>query len=366
MCGIFGKISFDLKGDKDCYDNLITIMHHRGPDANGIRYFNKGFFLHNRLKIIDLSDRGNQPICNEDEKIWLVANGEIYNYEILKKQLIEKGHKFKSDTDIEVILHLYEEDEENFINKLDGMFAFAIWDSKRERLLLARDYAGIKPLFYYFKNNLIIFSSEIKPIIMQKIVDKSLDFKSLSLYFKFNYIPHPYTPFKYIKQLSPSKYLLFDRNGLRIEKYCSLNFNGRKYFGSEKEIEEKFYYILDESVKKRMMSDVPFGVFLSGGLDSSSIAYFLRKNYSGKLDAFTVGFEDKSYDELEYAKETAKMLNLNHNYIVIKNKISVDDVIYFIEKTGELFADSSFLPFFRLSKIAKNNVKMVLSGDGGD
>ena len=366
MCGVAGILNLKEKRiNSEILKTMAFNLKHRGPDFQDFKIIDNIGLVHTRLKIIDMSENANQPMSNEDNGVWMVSNGEIYNYKDLKNMLIKKGHKFKSNTDVEVALHLYEEYGEEFPVHIDGMFSIAIFDRKKEKLLLVRDRMGIKPLYYYIDDDNLIFSSELKPIILNKI-GKEIDFSALNYYLTFNYIPAPFTIFKKVRQILPSEILVFKKNKISKRNYWEVNFIPEKKINKEELILEEFEALLNNSVKKRMMSDVPFGVFLSGGLDSSTIAYFLRNNYSGKIDAFSVGFEEESFNELDDAKLVAENLGLNFNHIMVNNKFNFDDINNIVLSNGELFADSSILPTYYLSKFTSNHVKMVLSGDGGD
>ncbi len=367
MCGIAGIINFSNKIiDKRILSEMGDTFKHRGPDSINYELVNNVGLVHARLKIIDLSEKGNQPMNNEDSTVLMVSNGEIYNYPELKKELKDKGHKFKSNTDIEVVIHLYEEYGEEFVDYLDGMYAIAIYDVIKEKIILVRDRMGIKPLFYYIDNQRLIFSSEIKPILKNSDIDKTIDYEGLNYYLTFNYIPFPNSAFSKIRQVAPSEIIVFSKNNINKKKYWDIHFEGDATIRNKNAVFEEFESLLNKAVNKRLMSDVPFGIFLSGGLDSSALACFMRKNYSGKIKAFSMGFKEKSFNELDDAKLVAKHLELDHEYEIIDNRFNLDDIIKIVSATGELFADSSILPFYSLSKYASSMVKMVLSGEGGD
>ncbi len=367
MCGIAGIINFSNKIiDKRILSEMGDTFKHRGPDSINYELVNNVGLVHARLKIIDLSEKGNQPMNNEDSTVLMVSNGEIYNYPELKKELKDKGHKFKSNTDIEVVIHLYEEYGEEFVDYLDGMYAIAIYDVIKEKIILVRDRMGIKPLFYYIDNQRLIFSSEIKPILKNSDIDKTIDYEGLNYYLTFNYIPFPNSAFSKIRQVAPSEIIVFSKNNINKKKYWDIHFEGDATIRNKNAVFEEIESLLNKAVNKRLMSDVPFGIFLSGGLDSSALACFMRKNYSGKIKAFSMGFKEKSFNELDDAKLVAKHLELDHEYEIIDNRFNLDDIIKIVSATGELFADSSILPFYSLSKYASSMVKMVLSGEGGD
>jgi asparagine synthase (glutamine-hydrolysing) len=300
MCGICGKISFN---NQPLQDSTLRLMcrsfAHRGPDDEGI-YVSRATdggatqqpgvgFGHQRLSIIDLSDAGRQPMSNEDGTIWITYNGEIYNYRELADELKKKGHKFKSDTDTEVVLHLYEEEETNAVNRLNGMFAFAIWDENINRLWICRDRIGIKPLVYYWDGKHFTFASEIKALLTDPNISKELDYEALQLYLAFNYVPAPYTIFKGIKKLEPGKYLLLQDGNVEIKTYWEPPDSVDPVIASlpvDDQIElfkESLYEGINDAVSSRMISDVPLGAFLSGGIDSSIIVALMSKHFPSGL-----------------------------------------------------------------------------------
>lgn len=359
MCGIAG---FYGSGDEKILKKMTRSLAHRGPDDEGF-YISQNIGLgHRRLSIIDLKS-GHQPMSNEDETVRIVFNGEIYNFQALKKDLEQKGHKFRTSSDTETILHLYEQEGENCVKKLRGMFAFAIWDARKNQLFLARDRMGKKPLYYGIFNNTFIFGSEVKALLEHPIAKKEINSLSLQKFLVYEYVPTPDTMFKNIWKLPAGHSALWKNNNLKISQYWELNLREEKI--SENEAIEKLDHLLDEAVKIRLISDVPLGVFLSGGLDSSTIAYYAAK-HKKNLQTFSIGFDESSFDESRYAKTVSKYLGTNHNEMIVRS----NDVLELIEKLPEIqddpVADASIFPTYILSKFTRQSVTVSLSGDGGD
>ena len=397
MCGIVGKYSFKQKPiSNDLLHDMCNVIVHRGPDDEGY-YINGNIGLGmRRLSIIDLQT-GNQPIHNESKDIWIVYNGEIYNCLELRAELERKGHKFYTRSDTEVIVHCYEEYGNECVSKLNGMFAFAIWDEKRRRLLLARDRLGIKPLFYTVSDGSLLFASEIKSILQDRTVKREVNLHALHNFLSLNYIPHPDTIFKGIYKLPPGHLLTCDGKGrVKIREYWDVKFrvgmeglstdsgsglNGLRLDArrnplnpfkksadsrkSEEEYAEGLRERLKESVRLRLLSDVPLGVLLSGGIDSSSITALMSGLVDEPIKTFSIGFEEKSFNELEYARIVADMYGTDHHEMIVKPN-AVELLPKLVWHFDEPFADSSAIPTYLVSKMAREHVKVVLSGEGGD
>jgi asparagine synthase (glutamine-hydrolysing) len=365
MCGICGVKN---KDKTDLVDkNILTLMNnsliHRGPDEEG--YFvqaNIGLGMR-RLSIIDVSG-GHQPIYNEDRNICVVCNGEIYNYLELRKELEKRGHLFYTHSDTEVIVHLYEESPEAFIDDLSGMFAIALYDCKKDELILVRDRLGIKPLYYTCQNGSFLFASELKALLQHPRVKKNISLKSLSDYLTYLYIPASETIFEEIYKLPPAHILTFKDDTVRLEQYWELNYRKQK---EEKEefYSEKLKTLLKESVKMHLISEVPLGAFLSGGIDSSTIVALMSGVINGPLRTFSVGFDYSDFNELKYAKLVSQRFETEHHEINLK-----PDIIKLLPKIAkhfdEPFADSSAIPTYLISEFAKSKVTVCLAGDGGD
>ena len=358
MCGIVGYVDFSSKTNPSVIRSMAEGIIYRGPDSSG-EYHSKSNIAHlgiRRLSIIDLKT-GDQPIKNEDGSVVVIFNGEIYGYKNLRNDLIKKGHKLKTRSDTEVIVHLYEEYKENLVKKLNGMFAFAIWDEKKQKLFIARDRRGIKPLYYAHYGNKLIFGSEAKTILRHKGFKKEIDSDGLSYYFYLGYILGDKSIYTGVFKLKPGHYLTFDKTGLKVKKYFDLDFT--------KDLRKvSLDTLLERSIEKQLIADVPVGVFLSGGLDSSLIAYYISK--FEKLKSFSIGFSERGFDESKYAHYVAKRLGTEHysEEFTSKDVINLFDEIS--SKLDEPFADASLFPTFKVSKLARRYVKVVLSGDGGD
>ena len=387
MCGICGEIDFSKGIKTEPITRMCDVLVHRGPDDEGMVFFrgnqyyevkrsfqmvskNEGFEVglgHRRLSIIDLSEDAHQPMSNENGTIWIVYNGEIYNFQNLRKELEEKGHLFKSKSDTEVILHAYEEWDVDCLNRFRGMFAFAIWDSKLKRLFMARDRLGEKPLVYFNKNGQFVFASEIKALLQIPGVERKVNNSGLHHYLTYQYVPSPDTIFEGIKKLPPAHYLLYDRNGnIRIERYWKLNFNSRqKNHADVQEFSDLIRTELEESVKLRLISDVPLGAFLSGGIDSSLIVGMMGKLSGKPVKTFSIGFEEKDFDELIYAKLVSDHFATEHHEFVVRPN-AIEILPKLIWHYNEPFADSSAIPTYYLANVTKNYVKVVLTGDAGD
>lgn len=368
MCGIVGVCNFNKKPVNEILlAGMRDVLAHRGPDGAGA-YFSsdKSVALgHRRLSIIDLSERADQPMSNEDGTVWIVFNGEIYNFQELRPDLEKRGHRFKSNSDTEVIIHLYEEYGEKCLDYLRGMFAFAIWDEREQKLFLARDRVGKKPLKYFIGPDFIVFASELKVILKHPEVHKEPDLEAIYQYLTFQYVPHPMTGFVGIKKLPPATYLIIDKNGKIEEKrYWRLDYS-EKLDLSEEEWKKKIMEELEEAVKLRMISDVPLGAFLSGGVDSSAIVALMSKFSTKPVKTFSIGFEEEAYNELPYARKIAKLFNTDHHEFIVKS-----DAIEILPKLAyhyeEPYADSSAIPTFYLAELTKKYVTVALNGDGGD
>jgi len=371
MCGICGKLDFrNKKIDPDLLLNMANTMAYRGPDDSGFFVFNNVGLAHRRLSIIDLSEKGHQPMSNEDDSLWIVFNGEIYDFMEHRKNLEKKGHILKSRTDSEVIIHLYEEYGINCLEKLNGMFAFALWDKNKERLWLVRDRVGIKPLHYYYDDKTLIFGSEIKSLLVDPEISKSIDSRALELYLTLNYIPAPYTIFKGINKLEPGSYLLAEKGKISIEKYWDVSLSqtgSNEFFDDITESSHRLFHIIEDAVKRRLIADVPLGAFLSGGIDSSIIVALMARNSPLPVQTFSIGYKDiPSFDETGYAMEVAKFNNTDHHEFKLSSHDIISAFPEVLDTLDEPFADSSAIPTFIVSRETRNHVTVAMSGDGGD
>jgi len=364
MCGICGTIGFN---ETSLAEKMKQAMGYRGPDDSGIYQDNKIVLGHNRLSIIDLSFSGHQPMPNEDETIWIVFNGEIYNFLELKKELTAKGHIFRSGTDMETISHLYEEQGVDCLKQLRGMFSFAIWDKRRKRLFAARDRFGIKPLFYYCKNGKFVFSSELKAILASGFVEKKIDASALKEYFISGSVSAPSTLIRGVRQLLPAHYLIFENAKLDIRKYWDLKacLERRDLQKREEEHISAIRSSLSDSVKMRLVSDVPLGIFLSGGIDSSAITALAQHHSSQPIKTFSVVFDETGYDEREFSRIAAKWFNTDHKEILVREKNILKQMPIIFDSMDQPSIDG--FNTFIISKAVKDaGITVALSGLGGD
>jgi asparagine synthase (glutamine-hydrolysing) len=370
MCGIYGYLSSKRNIDPRILRSMGDTLRHRGPDDEGEMIGEDGDlcvgFGHQRLSIIDLSPAGRQPMSNEDGSIWITYNGEIYNFRALREELERKGHRFKSSSDTEVVIHLYEELGIRCLEKMNGMFAFALWDRHKKTLILARDRIGKKPLHYALSNEGIVFASELKALLTHPGVSREIDLKSLNRYLTYEYVPAPDSIFKSIKKLEPGHYLLYRQGATEMIQYWDIPLTDNPMgYKTEAEYVEDLRERLANAVKSRLVADVPVGLFLSGGVDSSLIAA-LAMRANPKLECFSIGFDEPSFDESRYAREVARVLNAQHQLMIFSTREMLDTIHSLPDILDEPLADASILPTYLLSKFASQKVKVALSGDGGD
>lgn len=368
MCGICGVLSLrpGLLVREEILRGMADALRHRGPDDEG--YYREGEIGlgHRRLSIIDV-EGGRQPLSNEDETIWITYNGEVYNFKILRERLKEKGHSFRTLSDTEVIVHLYEEIGEDFLKELRGMFAFGLWDGKKKRLILARDRIGIKPLYYMHDGEKVIFASEIKGILAYPGIKREVNLRSLCDYLSFLCVPSPRTMFQGIRKLPPAHLLIVEKGRAALHTYWDLPLERREpeEEKSEEVLKEEFRSLLREAVQMRLISEVPLGAFLSGGIDSSSVVAVMAELCSERPITTSVGFDEKAFDELSYARRVASQFELDHReYVVRPEALEVLDRL--VWHFDEPFADPSAVPTYYLSAMARERVTVALSGDGGD
>ncbi|HET7118085.1 MAG TPA: asparagine synthase (glutamine-hydrolyzing) [Hanamia sp.] len=368
MCGITGLVYFnkDRAVAQDVLKNMSDSIFHRGPDDEG-HYIHQNVGLgFRRLSIIDLST-GHQPLSNQNDSIYIVFNGEIYNYLEQREKLKQKGYVYKTTTDTEVILHLYQEYGVDCLQYLRGMFAFAIWDNDKQQLFCARDRFGIKPFYYYKDNEQFVFGSEIKAILKSKNIDKTLSADALDSYFTFGYITSDLSIYKEIKKLQPAHYLLLsfkDNVTIEIKRYWEIAFEP-DYSKTENYWKDEIASALSESVKLHMISDVPLGAFLSGGIDSSTVVAMMAKNSNQPIKTFSIGFKEQKYNELQYAREIANKYGCEHHEQIVEPE-SMSLLPKLVRAYDEPFADSSAIPTYYVSMLARKHVTVALSGDGGD
>jgi asparagine synthase (glutamine-hydrolysing) len=377
MCGICGFYQWENEADQQTLKVMNDRLSHRGPDDEGY-YFEGGVGLAaRRLSIIDLQT-GHQPLPSYSKNHWITYNGEVYNFPALKTRLESKGYRFRTGTDTEVIVNLYEEYGTEFVKHLRGMFAIGIYDKKNHRLVLARDHVGIKPLYYCLKpNRNLVFGSEIKAILEYPGIGREIDPEAVDWFVTLEYIPAPFSIFKQIRKLPAGHLLCYEKGVLRIEKYWDVEIENREEMeaGSQKrsvnkkepwnERKEQFHALLQDAVKMRMIADVPLGAFLSGGIDSSAIVSAMSSCSPGQVKTFSIGFEEKSYSELKYSSIVSKLFNTDHYTRNLSPDIN-ELVLYLADFWDEPLADFSNFPTYLVSRTAREKVTVVLSGDGGD
>jgi asparagine synthase (glutamine-hydrolysing) len=366
MCGIAAIYSERIQEkDRDILRRMNERMLHRGPDGYGYYFDEMVGLAHRRLSIIDLSENGKQPMANEDGSLWITFNGEIYNFQDLRHDLQMKGHAFRSNTDTEVLVHLYEEYPESFLEKLRGMFAFAIWDKNRKRIVAARDRLGKKPLYYHHTGKVTILASEIKALLEHPRIDVKINQEALTEFVAFKYSLSRETVFKGIHRVLPGEVLIVGQDGIKIEKYwdVSLEFKERAH----KDLIEEYISIFKEAVQLRLISDVPLGAFLSGGMDSTSVVYAMTEFSKTPVKTFTMGFDssDKTIEEGRYAEIASKYFGTEHHE---RKQLSesidqLEQIIYFLD---EPIADPAVIPTFNLFDSAGEFLKVILTGEGSD
>jgi asparagine synthase (glutamine-hydrolysing) len=363
MCGIAGKL--DLRGpvDEALLARMCSVIEHRGPDSRGV-YADGGVGLGiQRLAIIDLQT-GDQPIYNEDNSVVVVHNGEIYNYQELRAQLEANGHRLRTKGDSEVIVHLYEEYGDRCVDHLRGMFAFALWDRRKRRLLVARDRLGKKPLFYRATPDAFWFGSEPKSILQDPAVPRDVNHDAIDAFLQLQYVPHPLSAFAALKKLPPASYLVWEDGRARVERYWRLSYRADDSASFE-ELQERVRDGLLEATRLRLRSDVPLGAFLSGGVDSSAVVAAMSLAGTGKVRTFSIGFDVESYDETAYAREVALRYDTEHHEFKVHPE-AMQVLPKLVWHYGEPFADSSAIPSFYLAELTRQHVTVALNGDGGD
>lgn len=366
MCGIAGVLHLDnAPADPAILDRMTRIIAHRGPDGQATRVIGPVGLGHRRLSIIDLSTNGTQPMPNEDGRYWITFNGEIFNFQDLRRDLLERGHIFASQTDTEAILHGYEEFGPQVVERMNGMFSLGIWDNQAQTLWLVRDRLGVKPLFYGVFGDVLLFGSEIKAILEHPAARRELDTEALDLYLSLNYTPAPLTLFKNIRQLEPGQWLMARVGSREVEltSYWDVDYSRRSRL-SESEAAEQFADLFHKAVQRRLMADVPLGAFLSGGVDSSAVVA-LMSEIGPEVKTFTIGFDEAAFNEAPHARRIADHLHTHHHEQIVTPDLA--DVLPKIVWHGEdPLADSSMLPVYYLAKMTREHVTVALAGDGAD
>ena len=364
MCGIAGKIDFEGPVDFGLLERMCRALEHRGPDYRGIHIEDGVGLGSQRLAIIDVAG-GHQPVFNEDRSVAVVMNGEIYNFLELREGLQRRGHRFRSRVDTEVLVHLYEDLGTRMVNELRGMFAFAIWDRPRQQLFCARDRLGKKPLFWSRQGSRIWFASELVALLEDPEVDRAVDPDAIEAYLALQYVPHPLCGFRHVQKLPPASTITITRAGERIEEYWSLNYRAKLPGISWEEAEGRLRDELREATRIRLLSEVPLGAFLSGGVDSASVVATMADVAPGPVKTFSIGFPDEAFDEVAYARLVAQHFATDHHeFIVEPEALSVMPKL--ARHYGEPYADPSAIPSFYLAELTAPHVTVTLNGDGGD
>ncbi len=366
MCGIFGKMFFDRTrtvSPEDLHQMSKTLAH-RGPDGEGVWTGDNVGLAHRRLAIIDLRPEAGQPMCNEDGTVWITFNGEIYNFQELRADLQSHGHVFRTNSDTEAIVHAYEQYGRECLDRLRGMFAFAIWDSRSKTLFVARDRVGKKPLFYFADRDRFVFASEIKAILADPSVVIQPDPTAIDHYLAMGYVPAPLTAFRGIKKLPAAHWLEIKEGRIEICRYWRLRYGPKRKISFSDAIAE-LQFQLAEAVRLRLMSDVPLGAFLSGGVDSSAIVAYMARAMDTPVQTFCVGFDDETFDERPFARMVAERYSTKHTELIVKAPVA-DILPRVVWQYDEPFADPSAVPSYAIAQLTRQYVTVVLNGDGGD
>jgi len=365
MCGIAGFSQFNqVKAKQQTLVEMGNAIFHRGPDAGG-EYIGENIALcHRRLSIIDLSDAGVQPMHSADDKFVIAFNGEIYNFLELRTSLQSEGYQFNTHTDTEVILALYDKYGEKCLEHLNGMFAFALWNKEKKELFVARDRMGKKPLYYYFDNENIFFASELKALLVLPNIPKNVRDDAVYDFFVYQYIPDPKTIFENIYKLEPGHFITVNVNGFNKREYWDVSF-AHTSNDSEEKIKADLTTLTDHCTKSRMISDVPLGAFLSGGVDSSGIVALMAKNSKSPITTCSIGFDDEKYNEVDFARSVAEQYKTNHHEFTVHKNVK-DELNHIVSFFDEPFADPSLVPTYFVSELAKQKVTVAVAGDGGD
>jgi asparagine synthase (glutamine-hydrolysing) len=365
MCGIVGMVNLDGRAAQpELLARMNEAIIHRGPDEDGTYLKGHVGMAMRRLAIIDLKS-GQQPIANEDRTCWIVYNGEVYNYREVKKELEARGHRFHTDCDTEVVVHAYQEYGADCPKHLRGMFAFAIWDERRQELFLARDRVGKKPLLYAKTRDSFVFGSEFSALLLHPSISREIDRAALDDYLSFMCVPAPQTAYRDIRKLEPGHSLTLTRDGeIKTQRYWEPDFS-KKVKLTEEEAGERALELLREAVRVRLMSEVPLGAFLSGGIDSSAVVALMAEESSGPVKTFSIGFEEQDFSELHHARRVAERVGAEHHEFIVRPD-ALEVLPTLVEHYGEPYADSSAIPTYYVSRETRRHVTVALNGDGGD
>lgn len=365
MCGIAGFTQFSHHfGSEKELQAMGDSMIHRGPDAGGIYTDSHIGLCHRRLSIIDLSDSGNQPMTSHNGRYVIAFNGEIYNFVQLREELKEQGYLFNTQTDTEVLLALYARDGKDLLQSINGMFAFAIWDSHQQTLFMARDRIGKKPLYYYRNGDDIVFASELKAILTHTQIPRQIRLDALYDFFAYQYVPDPKTIFQNIFKLEPGHYLQITQNSFTHKQYWDISFAQQRH-DSTQVLKEELYQLIKDCTRTRMISDVPLGAFLSGGIDSSGIVATMAKSSGTPITTCSIGFDEKRFNETEFAKSVAEQYHTRHHEFTVHEHVK-EDLKQIVSFFDEPFGDPSLVPTFYVSELARQKVTVAIAGDGGD
>jgi asparagine synthase (glutamine-hydrolysing) len=364
MCGIAGSIDFENPADAGLLRVFCDDMRHRGPDSRGLMAEDGVGLAMQRLAIIGVAD-GDQPIHNEDRSVSVVLNGEIYNFRELREELIARGHVFTTHADTEVLVHLYEEHGEDFVTHLRGMFAFALYDRRERRLLLGRDRVGKKPLFYAHIGRRLVFASEIRTLLRDPAVPRDIDAAAIRAYLGLQYVPHPMSALRAVRKLEPGHTLDVRESGVRARRYWRLSHRPPAVPRDEREIREELLSLLREAVRVRLVSEVPLGAFLSGGIDSSAVVAFMAEQMAEPVKTFSIGFSEAAFDEVRYARMVAERFGTDHEEFRVEPE-GLSIMPRLARHYGEPYGDPSAIPSFHLAEMTARHVTVALNGDGGD
>ncbi|MCK5799023.1 MAG: asparagine synthase (glutamine-hydrolyzing), partial [Deltaproteobacteria bacterium] len=374
MCGICGYLSLDgeTRARRETVAKMTEAISHRGPDAQGLLVREKIALGHARLSILDLRPEANQPMLSDDGRVALVYNGEVYNFQTLRKRLKARGARFRTSCDTEVVLRAYEAYGLDFLSYLRGMFALAIWDGRRERLLLARDRLGQKPLFYFADGAAIRFSSELRSLLRDETIPRRVNGEAVHLYLSLGFVPGDHAILSGVEKVAPGGYILVEGGKVKRGRYWHLHYapaplagRGRARQRQSHDLAEELRERLAEAVHLRMVSDVPLGAFLSGGLDSSLIVGLMAKASRRPIKTFSIGFEDRDYSEVQYARMVARRWQTEHHEEILRPDAAAL-LPRLVAQYGEPFADPSAIPTYLLSEMTRKTVTVALSGDAGD
>ena len=366
MCGIVGKLVNPARGavERELIERMCAGLEHRGPDSRGVfRDSSTGLGIQ-RLRVVDLVT-GDQPSYNEDRSVVVVLNGEIYNFRELRRELRARGHHFVSEGDTEVIVHLYEEHGIDCVSRLHGMFAFALWDRRRRRLLLARDRVGKKPLYYAQHDGQLTFASELRALLEDESIPREVDPAALDNFLAYGYVPAPDSILAGVKKLAPAHTLVWQDGEQTIDRYWSLDFSTKLKVSDPRELHEPIRAAIRAATRRRMIADVEIGAFLSGGIDSSAVVAAMSEASRDPVRTFSIGFEHEDFDELPHARRIAELFGTEHEEFVVRAD-AIGTVPRIVRQFGEPFADASAIPSFQLAELTRRHVTVALNGDGGD